>query len=55
VKTGQKVAAGDVLGTIGDTSVNGPGLYFEVRAQGRPQDPLEWLSKEPGRAADNGR
>ena len=22
-----------------------PGLYFEVRREGRPQDPLEWLDK----------
>ncbi len=55
VKAGQKVAAGQLIGTVGDTSVNGPGLYFEVRAQGRPQDPLEWLSHEPGRTAENGR
>ena len=23
----------------------GPGLYFEVRFQGRPEDPLDWLKK----------
>jgi murein hydrolase activator len=49
VQMGQKVAAGDVLGTVGATSVEGSGLYFEMRFQGRPEDPLEWL-KRPDRA-----
>jgi murein hydrolase activator len=49
VQVGQKVATGDVLGTVGASSVEGPGLYFEVRFQGRPEDPLEWL-KRPERA-----
>ena len=43
VQTGQKVAAGEVLGTVGSTALEGPGLYFEMRFQGRPEDPLEWL------------
>lgn len=43
VQTGQKVAAGEVLGTVGSTTLEGPGLYFEMRFQGRPEDPLEWL------------
>jgi murein hydrolase activator len=45
VHVGQRVAAGDVLGTTG-SGLEGPGLYFEVRFQGRPEDPLEWLRKE---------
>ena len=49
VQMGQKVAAGDILGTVGASSVEGPGLYFEMRFQGRPEDPLEWL-KRPERA-----
>src|SRR5262245_50034383 len=44
-EVGQKLAAGDVLGTVGATSVEGPGLYFEMRFQGRPEDPLDWLRK----------
>jgi murein hydrolase activator len=44
VEVGQKVAAGDVLGTAGRGG-EGAGLYFEVRFQGRPEDPLEWLKK----------
>jgi murein hydrolase activator len=43
VHAGQKVAAGEVLGTVGSTTLEGPGLYFEMRFQGRPEDPLEWL------------
>ena len=49
VQMGQKVAAGDILGTVGATSVEGSGLYFEMRFQGRPEDPLDWL-KRPDRA-----
>jgi septal ring factor EnvC (AmiA/AmiB activator) len=45
VAVGQKLAAGDVLGTVGATSVEGPGLYFEMRFQGRPEDPADWLKK----------
>jgi septal ring factor EnvC (AmiA/AmiB activator) len=44
VKVGQKVAAGDVLGTAGQGG-DGSGLYFEVRFQGRPEDPLDWLRR----------
>ena len=44
VVVGQKVAAGDILGTAGPAG-DGSGLYFEVRFQGRPEDPLEWLKK----------
>ncbi len=47
VEVGQKVAAGDVLGTVGATSVEGPGLYFEMRFQGRPEDPAG-LAQEIG-------
>ena len=43
VKPGDKVAGGQILGTVG-TGLEGPGLYFEMRAQGRPQDPAEWLA-----------
>jgi septal ring factor EnvC (AmiA/AmiB activator) len=43
VQNGQKVAAGEILGTVGSTGLEGPGLYFEMRFQGRPEDPMEWL------------
>lgn len=43
VKTGDRVVAGDVIGSVGSTGLEGPGLYFEMRFQGRPQDPMDWL------------
>jgi septal ring factor EnvC (AmiA/AmiB activator) len=44
VKEGDDVRAGQRIGTVGDTgSLSGPRLYFEVRYQGKPQDPTEWL------------
>lgn len=45
VEAGQRVRSGEVVGTTGSSSLEGPGLYFEIRAQGRPQDPIEWLGK----------
>jgi murein hydrolase activator len=45
VEVGQKLAAGEVLGTVGATGLEGPGLYFEMRFQGRPEDPADWLKK----------
>jgi len=44
VHEGDDVRQGQIIGTVGDTgSLAGPRLYFEVRYQGRPQDPTEWL------------
>jgi septal ring factor EnvC (AmiA/AmiB activator) len=44
VEAGQEVARGQRLGTVGDTgSLRGPYLYFELRDQGRPIDPTDWL------------
>ena len=51
VRPGQHVSAGDVLGTVGASGVDGPGLYFEMRSQGKPQDPQEWLAREGTRSA----
>ena len=45
VRPGQHVSAGDVVGTVGASGVDGPGLYFEMRSQGKPQDPQEWLTR----------
>jgi septal ring factor EnvC (AmiA/AmiB activator) len=43
-KAGETVQQGQVIGTVGDTgSLQGPRLYFEVRYQGRPQNPEQWL------------
>jgi septal ring factor EnvC (AmiA/AmiB activator) len=44
VKEGDEVTQGQMIGTVGDTgSLQGPRLYFEVRHEGRPQDPTQWL------------
>jgi murein hydrolase activator len=44
VKEGDDVRQGQRIGTVGDTgSLAGPRLYFEVRFQGKPLDPAEWL------------
>jgi septal ring factor EnvC (AmiA/AmiB activator) len=42
VVPGQEVAAGAVLGTA---DAAGPGVYFEMRFQGRPEDPQGWLGR----------
>jgi septal ring factor EnvC (AmiA/AmiB activator) len=43
VTPGQDVAAGTILGTADPGGGEGPGVYFEMRYQGRPEDPLDWL------------
>lgn len=41
---GDRVEGGEVIATVGDSgSLSGPGLYFEVRNHGQPEDPQEWL------------
>ena len=40
------VAQGEILGPVGDTgSLVGPQLYFEVRVEGRAEDPRKWLRR----------
>ena len=46
VREGEDVRQGQEIGTVGDTgSLAGSRLYFEVRYQGRPQDPAAWLQE----------
>jgi septal ring factor EnvC (AmiA/AmiB activator) len=45
VAAGQDVAAGTVVGTTGTGTDEGPALYFEMRYQGRAEDPLDWLRR----------
>lgn len=43
---GDWVDAGDVLGHVGDSGGQAEaGLYFEIRKDGRPQDPRRWLAR----------
>jgi murein hydrolase activator len=44
---GAKVERGDVVGTAGRILAGIPGMYFEMRVDGKPVDPLEWLKKKP--------
>ena len=45
-KVGDPVAAGDVIGAVGDTGGhNQPALYFEVRRGREPVNPENWLQR----------
>ena len=44
-QVGQSVRAGDTVATVGNTGGNPEsGLYFELRHQGQPIDPMKWAS-----------
>jgi septal ring factor EnvC (AmiA/AmiB activator) len=44
VKEGDIVHRGEEVAWVGDTgSLSGPSLYFEIREDGKPVDPAEWL------------
>jgi murein hydrolase activator len=43
VRRGDTVEAGDVVGTVGEAPAGSPALYFELRVDGTPVDPLQWL------------
>lgn len=45
VHPGDDVTEGSLLGLLPNTRVTGSGLHFEVRIQGKPEDPLDWLRK----------
>jgi septal ring factor EnvC (AmiA/AmiB activator) len=45
VERGAKVERSDVVGSAGRVLVGIPGMYFEMRVDGKPVDPLEWLRK----------
>ena len=48
VDEGDQVKGGELIGRVGETgSVEGPRLYFEVRYQGRAEDPQLWLRRRP--------
>jgi septal ring factor EnvC (AmiA/AmiB activator) len=45
VKVGDRVEKGQTIGLVGNAgSATGSQLYFEVRHQGGPQDPVAWLT-----------
>lgn len=47
VKLGERIARGGVIGTVGLAPAGAAALYFEVRVDGRPVDPLQWLRSSP--------
>ncbi len=45
-KKGEMVSKGQVIAHAGSTGGRRePGLYFEIRRQGKPVDPVQWLSR----------
>ncbi|HYO57175.1 MAG TPA: M23 family metallopeptidase [Archangium sp.] len=48
VRTGQKARRGQVIATVGESGkTSGPQLHFEVRVDGKPVDPLDYLGPLP--------
>ena len=45
VKRGARVEHGQRIGSVGPTPVGPAGLYFELRVDGQPVDPLQWFRK----------
>ena len=47
--TGDWVAPGDVIATVGDSGGQSEaGLYFELRRGTKPENPRRWVTKQPG-------
>jgi septal ring factor EnvC (AmiA/AmiB activator) len=45
VGRGARVEQGGTVGSVGTAPAGPPGVYFELRVDGRPVDPLQWLKK----------
>ncbi len=45
VHNGQEVSAGELIAHMGEGAPNKPVLYFEIRRDGKPVDPLRFLSR----------
>ena len=46
VKKGGRVDRGQAVGLAGPTSSGANGLYFELRVDGQPVDPFQWLKRK---------
>lgn len=55
IREGATVIAGQVIGTVGDTamieSADEPHLHFEMRVNGSPVDPMDYISEESKNAS----
>ncbi len=47
VTKGARIDRGQPVGTAGPLPAGGTGVYFELRVDGRPVDPLQWLKRQP--------
>jgi septal ring factor EnvC (AmiA/AmiB activator) len=45
VRKGARVERGQAVGSVGPTQSGSDGLYFELRVDGQPVDPVQWLKK----------
>jgi septal ring factor EnvC (AmiA/AmiB activator) len=45
VKKGDRVDQGGTVGLAGRNPSGNPSLYFELRIDGKPVDPLQWLKR----------
>ncbi len=45
VQQGEAVARGQIVGTSGVAPTGAPGVYFELRIDGKPVDPVQWLKR----------
>jgi septal ring factor EnvC (AmiA/AmiB activator) len=45
VTSGGRVDTGQPIGSVGQSVMGTPGLHFELRFEGRPVDPIEWLRR----------
>jgi septal ring factor EnvC (AmiA/AmiB activator) len=49
-EAGAEVRQGEAIARSGQGGAfDAPGLYFEIRHDGRPEDPMQWLRGSPGR------
>jgi septal ring factor EnvC (AmiA/AmiB activator) len=45
VSRGRRVNQGETVGSVGASLAGPPALYFELRIDGQPVDPLQWLKR----------
>jgi septal ring factor EnvC (AmiA/AmiB activator) len=45
VRKGARLDRGQTVGSVGTMPSGGSGLYFELRVDGQPVDPLQWLKR----------